>query len=538
MALQQVVGDSVLTSVSIAWAGVIDYFVQQLLDGQWPMTTNGTSIDYWPGVADDPSANFLSEFSSHIAYDNVLDIESRMSTMRQGISPRVFCGNVSSHDGSRVDASAYLDQITGRSCNKSQIEAPDSRCCLTNSHLINDMTYLVKGGIYPAVSDSKWGTFDGFAFTEPALCVAGTAFNFTARECLPCSPGSAAAAGTYEACPLCDEGMYASLSGMRECYHCDLGYYADETGQIECKPCPTGATCDDRIEVVVQANYWRVNSDSTSIFRCPITGACALGGSCNTGFRGPLCATCVQEYYFSLVDKTCLQCPVTDDQEKIYLGSIFLGSLVLVLSVAVAVKTHVKKFADCWLFVRCKDCYRIGRVRLSLIIFTCQTVGEFSYISSQNGDAYSSSASVFAEMLSLANADVRVFAPITCRFGRFSFYQRLVLKTVMPLALVFLLWMVPLKSFLSCRKDETAKKARAVALWTMLIAEVFLLSVSTTILQTFPCVSFAPETDRYFLREETTIPCDGSGRRAFFLTYSSLMVCIWPVGETAFPALI
>ena len=164
----KVVGDSVLTSIRITWADAIDYFVKGLLeDGRWPTTSNGSAIDYWPGVSDDPGVNLLSDFSSRVAFQNLLDIESRLATMRQGVDPRVFCGYFSKSDGGGINASAFADQNTGDACNASQLEAPDSSCCLTDSHLRNEMTYLIEGGFYPNSSDSKWGTFDGFGYSAP-----------------------------------------------------------------------------------------------------------------------------------------------------------------------------------------------------------------------------------------------------------------------------------------------------------------------------------------------------------------------------------
>ena len=169
--MREVVGDSVLTSVIITWADAIDYFVETLLNGeQWPTTGDGNSVDYWPGVAEDSSVNLLSDFSSRVAYDNVLDIEGRLASMRQGVSPSVFCGTILSVDGVTTNASAYIDKTTGQSCNISQVEASDSSCCMTDYDMLNNMEYLVEGGFYPAASNTKWGTFDGFEFTPPIVC--------------------------------------------------------------------------------------------------------------------------------------------------------------------------------------------------------------------------------------------------------------------------------------------------------------------------------------------------------------------------------
>ena len=289
--LGQVIGDSVLTSVRITWADGIDYFVEELINnGHWRTTSSGNSIDYWPGVADDPAINQLSDFSSRVTFSNVLDLENRLSSMRQGVSPRVFCGPVSNQDDERVSASAYVDQITGGACNMSQIDAPDSTCCLSDFHTIVQMSYLVEGGFYPPPSSTKWGTFDGFMFSAPpiALCEAGTAFNSTSESCSSCESGSFAS-GTEERfeCTLCSAGTYAPGPGMPECLACDSGYYADKPGQTECSKCPKGATCDDGVRFIVKKDYWRLPG-SIEMFSCPLNEACAVGGNCSAGFEGVL----------------------------------------------------------------------------------------------------------------------------------------------------------------------------------------------------------------------------------------------------------
>ena len=168
--LLQVVGDSILTSVRVTWADGIDYFVDKLLNGEpWQTASSGNAVDYWPGVAEDPNVNLLSDFSSRVSFDSVLDVQDRLASMRQGIAPGIFCGPmVMSEDngGETVGTSAYVDRSgpyqfmssSVNNCSTSQLNAEDSACCASDFHTLVEMNYLVDGGYYPAETDTKWGT--------------------------------------------------------------------------------------------------------------------------------------------------------------------------------------------------------------------------------------------------------------------------------------------------------------------------------------------------------------------------------------------
>jgi hypothetical protein len=316
-----VVGDSVLSSVRITWADAVDYFVESLLDdGHWPTTSNRTSISYWPGVSDDPRVNLLTDFSSRVVFHNALDIESRLATMRQGVAPGVFCGTLTLADGDNVELSAFVDRTTGGSCSSSQLDAADPNCCLSDFHLLNEMTYLVAGGFHPASSASKWGVFDGFEFTAPpvALCGAGEAFNVTAESCFSCSPGSAAeGSGSRFACAACATGKYAPGYGMATCLDCEHGTYSDRRGSTRCKVCPKGATCSEQKSVVVDPGFWTTGAEDSKVHACPFKEFGCPGGNfsgprCNMGFEGVLCGTCGKGYYISMRGTrgvgTCREC--------------------------------------------------------------------------------------------------------------------------------------------------------------------------------------------------------------------------------------
>ena len=103
--MRQIVGDSVLTSVRVTWGPPVDYFVKELLNGNWPTQSNGNSLNYYPGVADMPTVNTLADFSSRVSYTASLDVSTRLAAMRSGEAPTIFCGQLKKQDGSAVTRS-------------------------------------------------------------------------------------------------------------------------------------------------------------------------------------------------------------------------------------------------------------------------------------------------------------------------------------------------------------------------------------------------------------------------------------------------
>ena len=320
----------------MTWADAIDHFVKPLLsDGYWPTTSNGSSIAYWPGVADDPSINLLSDYSARVAFENVLDINTRLSAMRQGISPKVFCGNISTNDGQKIDATEFSDRTTGLTCNSSQTNALDSSCCLTDAHMLS-MSYLVEGGYYPSPSDSKWGIFDGSVYFAPpeVLCEAGTAFNSSSQSCTFCLPGTAASgtASRFE-CTACVAGKYAHETGMVKCSSCKDGFFTDEPGSINCEKCPAGAQCAAGTQLVVLTGFWRTSKVSRTVLPCPY-GTCAGGNGtsrCLFGSTGPLCGVCVGGYFND--GATCVSCRVHASTTAYGIGILTCVTITGVLSV-------------------------------------------------------------------------------------------------------------------------------------------------------------------------------------------------------------
>ena len=62
--------------------------------------------------------------------------------------------------------------------------------------------------------------------------------------------------------------------------------------------------------LAVKKGYWRSGVTSDKIYKCEIESACAGGknASCNTGYVGPLCSTCVVNFFYSPDATACDAC--------------------------------------------------------------------------------------------------------------------------------------------------------------------------------------------------------------------------------------
>ena len=107
-----------------------------------------------------------------------------------------------------------------------------------------------------------------------------------------------------------------------------------------------------------------------------------------------------------------------------------------------------------------------------------------------------------------------------------TFYNTLVIKTVVPLAVIALLWTRPL--IYAVRSKPYAHAGQGAARISLFWMELVYVSVSTTIIQCFVCENIAGEGPR--LRVQLSLPCDGTPRRRSFAYFSALMALVYPIG--------
>jgi len=148
----QFLGNSVLTSIMIQWAPIIESLLYLLMRGHWPKT-NLYKIGFSSG------ATYLAPFSFlvDVAARKLVDVETER--LLSGNS-NLFCGALVMEDGSPVPArqpnlthlegqNEYLfyNRYTGASCEQEEINGCE--CCLSDGIGMTGMWYQLEGTVPP-----------------------------------------------------------------------------------------------------------------------------------------------------------------------------------------------------------------------------------------------------------------------------------------------------------------------------------------------------------------------------------------------------
>jgi hypothetical protein len=119
-----------------------------------------------------------------------------------------------------------------------------------------------------------------------------------------------------------------------ECVTCPFGTY-NVKAYTECKEC-TGITGVEKCygaELVAMEGYWRKYSTTEEMLECPLGSSCKGGnatgkGLCATGYTGPLCGTCEDDFFLS--DGECYECTGS----SVITPSFVLLMLLAIISIA------------------------------------------------------------------------------------------------------------------------------------------------------------------------------------------------------------
>ncbi|CDW78425.1 UNKNOWN [Stylonychia lemnae] len=126
----------------------------------------------------------------------------------------------------------------------------------------------------------------------------------------------------------CKQG---EIKSEKKCYECPKGSYSLSTKDKICQACPQNIKCDGGARIILEPNYWRSNTNTTQIYKCPKNEVC-LGGydsACQTGYHGKLCTQCIQDsqddYYARSGLYDCSKCLSFSNQVTILVA--ILGGL-------------------------------------------------------------------------------------------------------------------------------------------------------------------------------------------------------------------
>lgn len=205
--------------------------------------------------------------------------------------------------------------------------------------------------------------------------------------------------------------------------------------------------------------------------------------------------------------------------------------------------------------------YRIGKVKCSIILFSWQVrpesrqfmlrnrrvlsltprivlVGRSSRSSHplsiimnasdslDDSGGYPSSAATFAAGLGVSNFDLEKCVPVACLAPATDFYDHLLFSALAPLVAVALLWIPSIKERIT-RSSSSRTVQRSVIRWSIFLLELFVSSVSTSVVETL-CDKF---DDGLFLRAELVLKCGGLAERKLYLDDAWFALLTYPVGE-------
>lgn len=121
---------------------------------------------------------------------------------------------------------------------------------------------------------------------------------------------------------------------------------------LVCTRCPSEATSCEGSSITLQPGYWRKNSLSESILPCPFGSNACIGGSgtsnelCNTGYTGPLCAVCEDEYYPVSSSLTCEKCNASSIMAPTFLAFVLIFLFVTVFMGVLYYLNQIKAVGD------------------------------------------------------------------------------------------------------------------------------------------------------------------------------------------------
>ncbi len=350
-----------------------------------------------------------------------------------------------------------------------------------------------------------------------------------------CHAGETIVTGT---CKVCPEGSYSLID-----------FIQSETICKDCTKVVGVRSCHSNF-IDIESKYWRRHNYSETILSClPYLNGCNGGSktgdkSCRHGYRGILCASCIDGYYSDGVQ--CIQCNNTAKHfTPIAIFYLCIGGLLMLILCIYLISKNVFKY-DLFAFTK-ESLKRFNSkiiIQLRIVIATYQVVGTIQYaLIAQFPYLFSK----FTVIVTAFYFNVSALIPFGCQYSNYNFIDFMILWTTLPMIIVFLLFIVCIVEYK--RKIKKLKHENDMYERELIYDEVknkylfyfffftylILPSVTTVLFRMFICTNIDPnqenKDDDYndFLVADVRIPCYTSYWYKGVI-YSCLLIIIYPIG--------
>jgi predicted outer membrane repeat protein len=350
-----------------------------------------------------------------------------------------------------------------------------------------------------------------------------------------CHTGEIIVTGT---CDICPAGSYSLIN--------------DVQSDTACKDCSKVAgvrSCHSNY-IEVESKYWRRYNNSETILSClPYFDGCNGGfetgdESCRHGYRGILCASCIDGYYSDGVQ--CIPCNNTSKHfTPIAIFYLCIGGLVMMMLCINLISKNVFKY-DLFAFTR-ESLKRFNSkifIQLRIVIATYQVVGSIQYSLIA---AFPYLFSKFTVIVAAFYFNISALFPLACQYSKYNFIDFMILWATLPMILIFLLFIVcavEYKRKVKKLKYENDIYEREIIynevknkylFYFFFLTYLILPSVTTVLFRMFICTNVDPNhenlDDDYdnYLVADVRIPCYTSYWYKGVI-YSCLLIVIYPIG--------
>ena len=414
------------------------------------------------------------------------------------------------------------------------------------------------------VYDPSSGQQEGACEIPTVVCKSDTTFS----DCVPSPPVGEFLLDVEDA----DGNAVGATQHSFVIKNCPESYYKTGGGCSLCLDrvfCAAGSAVADW---QLAPGDWRATPKSTKVHACRFGQVSCPGGVmanpatgpdpyCAPEYVGPRCSECHPDYFLSWAgDGGCHKCATGRSHGPtigLLCGLLVIGSL----SLAGALRKVQKRRAaatspgssNSSLISKIEKLYLLAKVKFFLLFLACQVeflatffpslsllfdtvtiscappevISQFATISSGTGDeGFPEPAATFVRVLGVTNLDFLGFVPLGCVFRNATFYHKVFFKCCAPLVAMIILGCYPLSARL--RGNPTEMASRIAKRAALLLLEIALPNIATSLVQVFVCDSFDGKAS--FLRAQLTLRCNDSNQRISWVFFSAIALVVYVVG--------